>query len=115
MIAGIKELKTLGKHISCECKCRFDGRKCNSDQWWNNDKCQCECKKMSCMWRKIMFKNPSACNCEHGKDLANIMYNSAIMCDEVIESYDKETNFNYKKQPIKRKSSIFYLHLYQLL
>ena len=23
----------------------FDGRKCNSDQWWNNDKCRCECKK----------------------------------------------------------------------
>ena len=23
---------------SCECKCKFDGRKCISDQWWNNDK-----------------------------------------------------------------------------
>ena len=39
MIAGINELKTLAKHISWKCKCRFDGRKCNSDQWWNNDKC----------------------------------------------------------------------------
>ena len=39
MITGIKKSKTLTKHISCECKCRFDGRKCNSDQWWNNDKC----------------------------------------------------------------------------
>ena len=26
MIAGINESKTLIKHISCECKCRFDGR-----------------------------------------------------------------------------------------
>ena len=25
------EWKTLPKHISCECKCKFDGRKCNSD------------------------------------------------------------------------------------
>ena len=25
--------------------CKFDGRKFNSDQWWNNDKCLCECKK----------------------------------------------------------------------
>ena len=25
------ELKTLTKHISCECKCKFDGRKCNSN------------------------------------------------------------------------------------
>ena len=29
MIAGINELKTLTKHISRECKCKFDERKCN--------------------------------------------------------------------------------------
>ena len=33
IITGINELKTLTKHISCECKCKFDGRSCNSDQW----------------------------------------------------------------------------------
>ena len=43
IITGINESKTLTKHISCECKCRFDGRKFTSDQWWNNDKCPCEC------------------------------------------------------------------------
>ena len=37
MITGINESKTLAKHISCKCKCRFDGRKCNSDQWWNKN------------------------------------------------------------------------------
>ena len=37
MITGINESKTLTKHISRECKCRFDGRNCNSDQWWNNE------------------------------------------------------------------------------
>ena len=31
MITGINELETLTKHISCDCKCKFDGRKCNSD------------------------------------------------------------------------------------
>ena len=36
MITGINELKKLTKHISCECKYRFDGRKRNSHQWWNN-------------------------------------------------------------------------------
>ena len=41
MITGINELKTLTNHISCECKCKFDGRKCNSNQKWNNNKCQC--------------------------------------------------------------------------
>ena len=44
MIAGINEPKALTNHISWECKCKFDGRKCNSEQKWNNDKCQCECK-----------------------------------------------------------------------
>ena len=39
MITGINESKPLTKHISCECKCKFVGRKCNSDQWWNNSKC----------------------------------------------------------------------------
>ena len=43
MITGINELKKLTKHILCKCKCRFDGRKCNTDQWWNNSKCRCEC------------------------------------------------------------------------
>ena len=39
MITGINESKTLTKHTSCECKSKFDGRNCNSDRWWNNDKC----------------------------------------------------------------------------
>ena len=39
MITEINESKTLAKYVSCECKCKFDGRKCNSNQKWNNDKC----------------------------------------------------------------------------
>ena len=35
MITGINESKALTKHMSCQCKCKFDGKKCNSDQWWN--------------------------------------------------------------------------------
>ena len=54
MITGINESKTLTKHISCECKCKFDVTKCKSNQWWNNDKCRCECKKHIC--EKIMFE-----------------------------------------------------------
>ena len=54
MFTGINESKTLTKHISCEFKCRFDGRKCKSDQWWNNDKCQCEYKNVMYV-KKIIF------------------------------------------------------------
>ena len=46
MITGINELKTLTKHISCECKCKSDGRKCNSDQKWNSNKYRCKCKNL---------------------------------------------------------------------
>ena len=41
MITGINEYKTLTKHTSCECKCKSDSRKCNSNQKWNNNKCWC--------------------------------------------------------------------------
>ena len=33
MITEINESKILTKDISCECTCRFDGKKYNSDQW----------------------------------------------------------------------------------
>ena len=39
LITGIKESKTLIKHISCNCKCKFDGGNFNSDLWLSNDKC----------------------------------------------------------------------------
>ena len=37
MITEINESKILTKHISCECKCNFDGIKCNSTENWNKD------------------------------------------------------------------------------
>ena len=38
MITGINNSKALTNHISCECKFKFDGRKFNSNQWWDNAK-----------------------------------------------------------------------------
>ena len=55
MIAGISESKTLTKHLSCKCKCKIDRTKCNSNQWWNNDKCRYDCKKFMHV-RKMMFR-----------------------------------------------------------
>ena len=46
MITGINESKTLIKHISCKCKCKFDGRKCNSNEKWNKNKFRCERKNL---------------------------------------------------------------------
>ena len=32
MITRINEVKTLVKHISCDCKCKFNSATCNSNQ-----------------------------------------------------------------------------------
>ena len=66
MITRKNESKTIAKHFLCEWKFKFDGRKCKSNQKWNNDKCQCQCKyqkKRRCKKRLV----PAACACENGK------------------------------------------------
>ena len=106
MTAGINESKTLAKHISCEWKCTFDEKKCNSYQWWNNDKYRCKSKKRHVCEKDYVW-NPATCNCENGKYLASIMDYSAITCNEVIEYYDEETIFNKKKATDKTQN--FYI------
>ena len=107
MITGTNQSETLTEHISCENKCRFDRRKCNLHQWGNNDKCWSECKKCH-ICEKIMFGILLHANMKMENLLASIMDDSAINCDEIIESYDEETNFNERKQPSKCKVSIFF-------
>ena len=53
------------------------------------DKCWCECKKChvcekDCIW------NSATCSYENGKYLASVMDDSAITCDEIIESLMKK-------------------------
>ena len=57
MVTGINESKTLSKHISCKCKCKFNGTKCNSNQIWNNDKSLWECKnqKKHCVSKERLY------------------------------------------------------------
>ena len=71
MITGLNESEALAKHISCKYKCNFGGRKCNSNQRWNNDKCWCECKnrKKYNACKKYYIWNPATCSCENGKYL----------------------------------------------
>ena len=63
VITRINEFKILVKYISCDCKCKFDSTTCNSNQKWNNDNRQRECKKY-CKCKKIIvviLANPSLC------------------------------------------------------
>ena len=80
MITGINESKTLTEHISFECKCKLDGTKFNSYQWWNNDKYRCEHKKHH-IYEKEYIWSPSTCIYEIGKYLASFMDDSVITCD----------------------------------
>ena len=36
MITNKNEAKEMAEHISCDCKCKFNSTRCNSDQIWNN-------------------------------------------------------------------------------
>ena len=71
-VTGINGLKTLTTYISCECKRKFDGRKCNSGQWWNNNKCHYECKKRH-LCEKDYVWNRATYSCENGNYLGSIM------------------------------------------
>ena len=44
MIRRISESKKLRKHISCKCKYKFGGTKCNVDPKWNEELCRCQRK-----------------------------------------------------------------------
>ena len=70
MIKGLNESRRLENLISCDSRCEFDGKKCNSRQKWNNDKCQWEGKKPV---KRRPFEenyswNPIACACECDKE-----------------------------------------------
>ena len=108
MITGINESKTLTKVMSRECKCKFDGRKCNSDQWWNNDNTNMSVIKHHICQKDYVW-NPSTCNCENEKYLASVLVK--IIFDEIINT--EETNFNEKNTTCKAQS--FYILLTVLL
>ena len=40
------ETRYIKWHESCKCICRLNKIICNSKQWWNEDKCRCECKEL---------------------------------------------------------------------
>ena len=55
MITSSHESKTLTKDMSCECKCKFDGRKCSSNQKWNNHNLWYGCKNPKKIVRKKIY------------------------------------------------------------
>ena len=72
VIKGKNESKTLTKYMLCKCKCKFNERKCDSNQWWNNDKCWFKCKNHH-VCEKDFIWIPATCNCGNGKHLPSVI------------------------------------------
>ena len=88
--------KALAKHISCECKCRSDGKnviQINVGITINVDLSE----KGHHLCEKDYIWSPLTSSYENGKYLASIKNDLPIMCDEVIESKDEKTKATPKK------------------
>ena len=46
IMSRTNETRHIQWHETCKCKCRLDASVCNNKQFWNNDKCRCECKEL---------------------------------------------------------------------
>ena len=66
---------------------KYNSITCNSNQKWNNDKCQCECKNYQ-KCKEDYSWNPSRCTCKNSKYLRIITDDSKIVCDEIIYVMD---------------------------
>ena len=62
-ITNKNEAKPITKHISCDCKCKFNSTTCNSKQKSNNQTCQCEHKNYRQCKQEYSW-NPSTCICD---------------------------------------------------
>ena len=85
----------MTKHISCDCKWKFNSTTCNSNQKWNNKTCQCECKIYR-MCIKDYTWNPSTYIWQNNKYLKSIAVTSVIEHDRIVSVMDvlstKKTN-----------------------
>ena len=84
---------------------------CNSNQKWNNEPCQCECRNYrNC--KKDYNWNPRAYICENSKYLKSIADTSVMACDEIISVMDiaptKKTNTKMTNTIATNMSMNFY-------
>ena len=73
----------MTEHISCDCKCKFNSKTCISNQKWNNETCQCECKNYHKSEKDYSW-NPIICICENSKYLKGVIDTSVTKCDEIV-------------------------------
>ena len=109
MIIGINESKLLTRQVSSLCKCKFGGRKCNSNQKCNDSKCWCVCKNPEehYVFKKDYIWNPATGTCGNGRYAESITDYSVITCDEIIDAMGKLYTEPIKTVPTKGTSISF--------
>ena len=120
--------KTLVKHSSCDGKCKFGSKLCNSNQESNNDKSRCECKKYP-TYKNNYSWNPGKCISKNSSHLKSIIDDSVIVCDEIISITDNvSTNvtnttptnvtntvsINSYDKKVRHKTNCYILHMFSL-
>ena len=78
---------------------------------------RCKCRN-HIISEKDYIWNPFTGSCQNGKYLASILDDSAIKCDEIIQSYDEETktvSTNFNEKDINCNTQISYILLAFLL
>ena len=88
MITNKNEAKTMVRRISCEIvNTNYSTTTCNSNQKWNNETCQCECKNYRSQ-KKDYIQSPNDKYKYNDKYLKSIGDTSLIECDEIISLMD---------------------------
>ena len=64
------ETRFIKWHEKYKCECRLDPIVCNNKQWWNKNRCRCECKKLidKGMCDRGFIWNPRNWECECDKN-----------------------------------------------
>ena len=85
IITGKHKKKNVNKDVLCECKCKFDRRKFNSNQKRITINIAVTVKHIKYV-KKCYISTTAICKCANEKYLAGIINNdSVVTCDKIIE------------------------------
>ena len=94
LVSITNEARHIDWHETCKGKCRLDASVDNNKQWWNEDKCRCECKELidKGVCDKGFIGNLSHCKCECDKscDIGEYLDYESYQCrkklvDKLVE------------------------------
>ena len=103
---------TMTKHISYECKCKFN-RFNNSNQNWRKKR-HCECRNYyKC--KKDYRWNCNTCICENSKYLKGIADTSVTQCDEIYIAMDIVSTIASINSHHKKVRDSYILHIVLLV